>query len=201
MFASTPTPLPRRPALLTSVALWATLTAAAAMAEPARPWDGGRVSAQADASGLQRALHYERMLGLELAPDMAVCVDSRVGESWSLPTVAAMAPSERFVQRAQRAHEECSGLLLPEPLDQQRRQVSASFRRQFQRQIQARQSQEPTKQAVKDCLQHQEAPAEFQRCLAQSAPGVLTDMSWPRWLTLFELFRKDRAQPGADKPH
>lgn len=193
--------LPRwRPALLGALAACAALTAAVAVAEPAPPGNSGRAAGQGDAAGLQRALHYERMLGLELAPDMAVCVDARVGAAWTLPSVAATPPSERLVERAQRAHEECRGLLLPEPLDQARRQVSASFRRQFQRQIQARQAQEPTKQAVKACLHEQEASAGFKGCLAHQAPGVLTEMNWPRWLALFELFRGERAQPGADKP-
>ena len=53
---------------------------------------------------------------------------------------------------------------------------------------------------MKACLHEQEASAGFKGCLAHQAPGVLTEMNWPRWLALFELFRGERAQPGADKP-
>lgn len=187
-------------AMLVGAALWTGIVSIAAASGPTSKPVNSPVSGLPDTQSIQRALHYELMLGIEMTPEITACVDARVGESWQLPTTADEKPSERFVERAQRAHEECNSLLLEKHSDVQRRYVSESFRRQFKNQILARQAHEATRQAVRGCMQQQEQSADFKRCLEQSAPGVLTELSWPRWLAIFELFLGGRAQASAEKP-
>lgn len=200
MISSTMKGLQLGRAMLIGTALWVGLAPLAAASGPTSKPARSPVSGHSDTQSIQRALHYELMLGFEMTPEMTVCVDAKVGKSWRLPTTADMKPSERFVERAQRAHEECNSLLLEERSDAQRRYVSESFRRQFKSQILARQAQEATRQAVRGCIQQQDQSADFKRCLNQSSPRVLTELSWPRWVAIFELFLDGRAQASVEKP-
>jgi hypothetical protein len=181
--------------LMLGLALWSGLNWAADT-----PSVDINASTPKSANILQRALHYEWMLGNALGPEMAACVEARVGDKWSLPVSVDAPPSERLVERVQRAHEYCSAALASDQLDFDRRFIVQSLRKQLKEQTTARQSLEETKVAARTCITKNEDAMQFKRCMEQSAPAVLTELTWPRWLTLFEQFVRQRSSDPAHKP-
>lgn len=158
------------------------------------------LSGRMEAQSIQRALHYEWMLGAQLDPEMTACLDIKLGATWSMPSTGSAHVSERLIERAQRAHEECSAIISAGRLAIERRFVTASLRQEFKKQLQARRAQEQTKMAVRACMRVHELPTELRRCLAQNTSIVLTELNWPLWLAIFERFRDHQPTGNTGKP-
>lgn len=153
-------------------------------------------SGRMDAKSIQRAMHYEWMLGVELNPETTACLDTKLGASWPMPSLFSAHATERLVDRVQRAHEECG----TEQLDLDRRSVTASFRQAFKEQLRIRRAQEATKEAARSCMKAHAQPAEVKRCLKQNMPALVTESSWPAWLVIFERFRDQGITGDAGEP-
>lgn len=165
------------------------LTGAATATEPAAASRTKSALGHQDAQSIQRALHYEWVLGVELGPEMTACLDIKLGTAWPVPSSSQHEVPERLLERIQRAQEACSAYINADRLDHDKRFITAAMGREWQAQIRARRAQEDSQRIVRACMKASEQAADFKRCLTKQLPALLTELNWPQWLDSFERYR------------
>jgi len=137
-------------------------------------------------------LQNELILGTQLSPVMAACLDERAADGWVLPFQAQIEISERAQQRKQRARERCSAALSGMDKGDIPRSTSEAIRKEFSEHLQARLALEEIKESARRCIAGQRNSEGFQRCMRSNAPTVAADGAWPRWLALFVRYQSTR---------
>jgi hypothetical protein len=137
-------------------------------------------------------LQNELILGTQLSPMMAACLDDGAADGWVLPSQAQIEISERTQQRKQRARERCSASLSGMDEGDITRSTSEAIHKEFAEQLQARLALEKTKESARRCIARQRDSEGFQRCMTSDAPTVAAEGAWPRWLALFVRYQSTR---------
>lgn len=137
------------------------------------------------AAMIQMDLQNELILGEQLRPSMASCLDSYAGGGWVLPRSAEAEISDRALQRKQRAKEACSAAMVP---DMEHRLATEALRTGLEKHYQARMALEETKKKVRVCLKDAVGEERFKHCLEQDAPAAIEGAAWSRWLDLFARY-------------
>jgi len=133
-------------------------------------------------------LQNELILGTQLSPMMAACVDDDAAGGWVLPSRLDSEIADRSQQRKQRAREHCSAVLTGLRETDIPRNTSEALHKGFAQHLQARRALEEPKKTARACLTNSYDQAAFRRCM-QHHPIVVADgTSWSRWQTLFARY-------------
>ncbi len=130
----------------------------------------------------QRALQYEIMLGAELSPTLAVCVDERLRNVWMLPEKAETELSAKAVGRVRRGLEVCQASADSQSKDLR---LSAEIRHGMEAQLIAARRLELTRMSARNCLGKSHTQDTYKECMVIALPATLSEYQWPKWLTLF----------------
>jgi hypothetical protein len=165
------------PACLLSIAV-----SANCFAQP-MPQTGVVVGASESAVMAQRVLQYELMLGYELNPTLAICVDEVFMNSWMLPGNAETQPSDKGVERVRRRLEICQAEV---PANDRDFRFAAEIRMNLEARLKAARALELSKTPAKDCLEKSKTQEAFQACLTDAFNVAPSESLWLKWLALFE---------------
>lgn len=152
----------------------------------------GAPGAAVDASMLQLDLQNELILGAQLSPMMAACMDDEAAGGWVLPSKEQVEISERAQQRKQRASERCSTAFSGVDETDILRSTSEALRKGFAEQLQARLALEDAKRHSRGCIAGQSNPDGFKSCMHSNEATTTDEGSWTRWLALFAWYRSVR---------
>lgn len=147
------------------------------------PQTGVIVGASESAEMAQRVLQYELMLGYELKPTLAVCVDEVFMKSWMLPGKTETQLSNKGVERVRRRLEICQAGV---PGNDQDFRLTAEMRMSMEARLKAAQALELSKKSAKDCIEKSNTQEHFKACLTNAFASAPNENLWTRWLTLFE---------------
>ena len=146
----------------------------------AEPRDSAVVS-----SLLLTDLQNELILGTQLSPMMATCMDDDATGGWVLPARLEREITDLAQQRKQRASEHCGTALAGVTASDIPRGTSEALHKGFAQHLQARMALEEPKRAARACLANSEDQVAFRRCVQHNGIEVADGVSWSRWLTLF----------------
>ena len=152
----------------------------------------GAPGAATETSMVLLDLQNELILGTQLSPMMAACLDDEAAGGWVLPSNAQIEISDRAQQRKQRALENCSFPIPDLAVIDSPRKTSEALRRGFADQLQARLALEDAKKHARDCIAGQANAEGFKRCLLANTETTVDEGSWPRWFTLFVRYQAAR---------
>lgn len=137
-------------------------------------------------------LQNELILGQQLSPAMAACVDDEAAGRWVLPSKPESEISDRAQQRKQRAREHCSAALTGVQGSDIPRNTSEAMHKMFAEHLQARLALEETKKQARTCLTTSRDDDGFERCLQPNAALVADDATRAQWLALFARYSAQR---------
>lgn len=144
---------------------------------------GAVVGASESAEMAQRVLQYELMLGYELKPTLAVCVDEVFLNNWMLPGKTETQLSDKGVERVRRRLEICQAGV---PGNDQDFRLTAEIRMSMEARLKAAQALELSKKSAKDCIEKSNTQDSFKACLTNVFASAPSESLWTKWLTLFE---------------
>ncbi|MDP3626140.1 MAG: hypothetical protein U1C47_18090 [Hydrogenophaga sp.] len=177
-----------------SVAVWGAriLIGAVLGSAQASAVAAGAPGAAVEASMLQLDLQNELILGAQLSPLIAACMDDEAAGGWVLPSKEQIEISDRAQQRKQRARERCSTAFSGVDETDIPRSTSEALRKGFAEQLQARMALEDAKKHARGCITGQSDSDGYQRCLQSNSATAFGEGTWPRWLALFVRYRSAR---------
>jgi len=137
-------------------------------------------------------LQNELILGEQLSPAMAACVDDEAAGRWVLPSKPGSEISDRAQQRKQRAREHCSAALTGVQGSDIPRNTSEAMHKVFAEHLQARLALEETKKHARTGHTSSRDDDGFERCLQPNAALVADDATRAQWLALFARYSTQR---------
>lgn len=149
----------------------------------AMAFSGMEMGASESTALAQRTLQYEMLLGSELSPTIAVCIDEKLGNVWMLPTQSASDLSVRATERIRRRMEICLAEAGSLTIDFR---FAAELRRGMEAQLKAAHGLELAKHSARNCLDRSPTQDSYKDCMATALPAALGGVQWNRWLMLFE---------------
>lgn len=143
----------------------------------------------------QRVIQYETILGVDIEPRLAACMDDRFQAAWLLPARADAEISAQTRERVRRALEVCRIQTSADP-DEYR--LAAQIRQGMEAQLRLAQEMAVAKGSAQACIDKSQDRDGFKACLSAAIPAGVDASHWAKWMALFDR-RAPRVADGAVK--
>ena len=134
-----------------------------------------------------RVLQYEILLGTELIPLVAVCIDQSHRTSWMLPENSTTEASATAIERIRRTAEICQATTRLQSTEERSlaMQLVSDIRTSMEFQFKAAHALEASKRTAQNCIAKSKTDENFKTCMAAVRPSLILDSLWPKWLSIF----------------
>lgn len=146
-----------------------------AMSQPASILD------EPDVALVQRILQYEFVLGSELKPKIALCLDEAMGSSWFLEADSTLEIRQSVVEKLRRTVETCTVATSSEGS-----RLAAQLRAMTEGMLKKAQQLEIPISSARVCISKEISPAEFRNCITKALGKPPAEVDWGYWMILFE---------------
>lgn len=140
------------------------------------------IAVQDSSEMAMRVLQYEILLGTNLNPLVAVCIDESHRTSWMLPANSATEASSRAIERIRRTAEICQAGTEGQSTDLR---LASKIRAALESQLKAAQALEVSKHSAHNCIGQSKTEETFKACMATALPNSTLDALWTKWLSIF----------------
>lgn len=140
-----------------------------------------QVPDSAETALVQRIFQYESVLGSELKPKVAFCVDEAMGKSWFLGDAPTLEIRKSLVEKLRRSAETCAVVTSTE-----KARLAAELRAMTERQLKLAQRLEVPIAAARVCVTTSPTPMDFRTCLTKALGKPPAEVDWGYWMVLFE---------------
>lgn len=145
------------------------------------------IAMQDSAEMALRVLQYEILLGTELNPLVAVCIDQTHRSSWILPESSSTEASAKAIERIRRTAEICRARTRQQPSDGPSvdMRLATDIRTSLEFQLNAARALEVTKRSAQNCISQSKTDETFKTCISTALPNSSIDALWAKWLSVF----------------
>jgi hypothetical protein len=130
---------------------------------------------------LQRIIQYESVLGFELKPKVALCVDEAMGSIWFLGDDPSLEVRQSIAYKLRNVAESCAVAMSSE-----KARLAAQLRALTERQLKLAQRLEMPVATARACVAKSATPTEFRNCISKVLRNPPDETDWGYWMVLYE---------------
>ncbi len=130
---------------------------------------------------LQRIIQYESVLGFELKPKVALCIDDAMGRIWFLGDDPSLEVKQSTAYKLRNVAESCAVAMSSE-----KARLAAQLRALTERQLKLAQRLEMPVATARACVAKPSTATEYRNCLSKVLRTTPDETDWGYWMVLYE---------------